>query len=228
MGSLDKDVPEFEIETLETAALSAAQRTSVAGLFEANYRQANHAYLEKSLGTLRFVSLAMHDGELVGFALGEPRTMDVPRLPRQMVGLAGLACILPALRRKGLFMELARRALLANVAPPTERLLTGGRMAHAGAFRTMSRNPNVVPKQGVAPTAWQQAVGKAIADAFGVKAFDPETFVCTGSGKPIGDPVIELEVAAEEQELFRHVDRDRGDSLLGIAWNPTAPPGWED
>ena len=59
---LDSDVPEFEIETLESAALSAAQRTQVSGLFEANYRQANHAYLEKSLGTLRFVSLAVRTG----------------------------------------------------------------------------------------------------------------------------------------------------------------------
>lgn len=225
---LDSDVRELEIETLEAAGLSAAQRTLVSGLFEANYQQANHAYLEKSLGTLRYVSLAMRDGELVGFALGEPRTMDVPRLARQMVGLAGLACILPEFRRKGLFMELARRAMLANVAPPTESLLTGGRMAHAGAFRTMSRNPTVVPKRGVAPTPWQQEVGKAIADAYGVEKFDPETFVCNGSGKPIGYPVIELEVAPEEQELFRHVNRDHGDSLLGIAWNPTAPPGWED
>ena len=153
--------------------------------------------------------------------------MDVPRLPRQMVGLAGLACISPEFRRKGLFGELARRAMLANVAPPTAPLLTGGRMAHAGAFRTMSHNPTVVPKRGIAPTAWQQEVGKAIADAYGVEMFDPETFVCTGSGKPIGYPVIELEVDPEEQELFRNVNRDRGDSLLGIAWNPTAPPGWE-
>lgn len=225
---MNNDCGGLEIETLEVDELSSAQRTLISELFEASYRQANHAYLEKSLGTLRFVSLAMRDGELAGFALGEPRMMEVPRLPRQVVGLAGLACVLPEFRRHGLFMELAKRALLANRAPQSVPLLTGGRIAHAGAFRTMSRNPTVVPKRGVAPTPWQQEIGQAVADAYGVEAFDPETFVCRGSGKPIGYPVIELEVAPEEEELFRHVNRDRGDSLLGIAWSPTAPPGWDD
>ncbi len=107
-----------------------------------------------------------------------------------------------------------------------ERMLTVGRMAHPAAFRTMSRNETVVPKPGVEPSAWHREVGQAIADVFGVEDFDPQTFVCHGSGEPIGYPRIEVEVQPEEWEVFREVDRDRGDSLLGIAWMPDAPPGW--
>ncbi len=33
-------------------------------------------------------------------------------------------------------------------------------------------------------------------------------------------------VEPEEWEVFRAVNRDRGDALLAIAWNPDAPPGW--
>lgn len=92
----------------------------------------------------------------------------------------------------------------------------------------MSRNPVVVPKPGVPITAWQREVGRAIADIYGVQRFDEETFVVEGSGAPIGYPVMEIEVEPEEWVVFEHVDRDRGDSLLGLSWRPDAPPGWDD
>jgi hypothetical protein len=100
-------------------------------------------------------------------------------------------------------------------------------MAHPGSFRTMSANPTVVPRPGIHPTPWQQAVGAAIAAAYG-SGFEPETFVCRGSGAPIGYPLIELDCTPEEWELFVPVDRSKGDSLLGISWSPDAPPGWDD
>ena len=106
------------------------------------------------------------------------------------------------------------------------RWLTCGRMAHPGAFRLMASNPTCLPRPGRTPTPWQQEVGQAVADIYGVENFDPETFVCVGSGKPIGYPVIELEAEEDEWEVFKPVDRDRGDALLGIAWTPTAPEDW--
>jgi hypothetical protein len=38
--------------------------------------------------------------------------------------------------------------------------------------------------------------------------------------------VIELEAEPSEWEMFRPVDRDRGDALLGICWHPDPPLGW--
>ena len=35
------------------------------------------------------------------------------------------------------------------------------------------------------------------------------SFACIGSGKPIGYPVIELETAEHEWEVFEHVDREK-------------------
>ncbi|MFQ5380614.1 MAG: hypothetical protein ACE5EF_03180 [Dehalococcoidia bacterium] len=90
----------------------------------------------------------------------------------------------------------------------------------------MSRNPSAVPQRGRRPTPWQQEVGKAVAEASRSPGFDPETFVVQGSGKPVGYPVMEIETTPEEWELFAAVDRDAGDSLLGIAWTPDPPPGW--
>jgi len=83
-----------------------------------------------------------------------------------------------------------------------------------------------VPRRGCRPTAWQQDVGAAIADAYGVHAFDPDTFVCHGAGVPIGYPIMEMDLRPEEWEVFGPVNRDRGDSLLGLCWWPDAPEGW--
>ena len=37
-------------------------------------------------------------------------------------------------------------------------------------------------------------IGRAIADAYRVFDFDPETFVCIGDGRPIGYPRIDFDV----------------------------------
>jgi hypothetical protein len=223
---LHRDLAPFTFKVIEADKASPEDRERAFSLFELNYRQANRAYLEKSLRTLRYLALAEHAGTTVGFALGESRVMDLPRLPRQVVNLAGICCIEPQFRRRGLFAQLEYLAFLATEMPAHSRRLTCGRMAHPAGMRGLTRIPSVVPKPGVRPTPWQQEVGQAIADAFGTQAFDPETFVCIGSGEPIGYPIIEFQVEPIEWEVFRQVNRDRGDSLLAIAWTPDAPPGW--
>jgi hypothetical protein len=220
------DVSSFDLRVIEADKASAKDLETIFSLFEMNYRQANRAYLEKSLGTLRHLALAEHEGTTVGFALGECRRMDLPRLPEQVINLAGICCVAPQFRRRGLFAGLEYRIFVGAEMPAHSRRLTCGRMAHPAGMRGLTRIPTVVPKPGVRPTPWQQEVGQAIADAFGSHAFDPETFVCIGSGEPIGYPIIEFQVEPIEWEVFKQVNRDRGDSLLAMAWTPNAPPGW--
>jgi hypothetical protein len=221
-----RDLAPFDFKVVETAKASAEDLRKVFSLFEMNYRQANRPYLEESFRTLRYLALAEHAGTTAGFALGECRLMDLPRLPAQVVNLAGICCIAPQFRRRGLFTDLEYRIFVAAEMPPHSRRLTCGRMAHPASLRGFGRHPTLVPKPGVRPTPWQQEVGRAIAAAYGNRAFNPETFVCSGSGQAIGYPVIEFEVEPWEWEVFRQVNRDRGDSLLAMAWTPDAPPGW--
>jgi hypothetical protein len=223
--------PDLQIRTVASAAIADADRAAMHALFDACYRQANHAYLDKSFAVLRHVALAWHDGALVGFALSDHRVLDLPRLPETQVTLAGMACIDRRFRRRHLFLSLEREAAFAdgNQVPRGARVLGCGRMAHPASFRGMTRNPTAVPRRGMEPTRWQQDVGSAIAAEYRVEDFDPRTFAVRGSGKPIGYPVIEMgDVRPEEWDVFRDVDRDRGDSLLGIAWIPNAPDGWDD
>ena len=216
----------FQIRTITCAAIADADRAAMHGLFDAAYRDANHAYLDKSLTRIRYAAFATEAGRPAGFALADMRVLDLPRLPGTTVVLAGMCCIDAAYRRRGLFVQLERLAAMAAGTPPAQRAMTAGRMAHPASFRLMSRNPSAVPRPGIVPTAWQKEVGIAVAEAYGAEDFDPATFVCRGSGTPIGYPVMEVDVAPAEWEVFRPVDRDRGDSLLGIAWMGEPPAGW--
>lgn len=222
------DLTDLEIRTLPAETLAGHDRERVFALFDTAYRQANHAYLEASLHKLRFMALATQGDTLAGFALSDARVLDLPRLPPTVVNLAGMCCIDPAFRRRRLFGALEASAWQASAITPAPdaRFIMCGRMAHPASFRLMSQNPSAVPKLGVPITPWQQEVGTAIASAYGVPGFDPETFVCFGSGEPIGYPDMEMQLEEHEWEVFRPVNRDRGDSLLGMAWHPDAPEGW--
>ena len=215
----------FAFDVVLTPRLAAAELDRVKALFRASYRTPDDTYLEQALARLHYIAIAMHGDVLAGFAVGETRRMDLPRLPQQLVAMAGICCIDFRFRRLGLFRELEVRAFRAAEAPANERVLSCGRVTHPASFRTMTWNPTHVPARGVIPTPWQQEVGTAIAHAYGVACFDPETFVCLGTGTPMG-PIIDVDVTPEEWEVFARVDASRGDCLLGLIWTPDAPDGW--
>lgn len=222
-----RDFTGFTFTVQEAATLTPEERARCHALFALAYKQANAAYLDKSLGKLKYVAMAMHSDTPAGFACGESRIIDLPRLPGQLVTLAGICCIDPQFRRRGLFGRLEQLALAQGLPADaaTQRMLRCGRMAHPASMRIMQLAPGVVPKRGAPPTQWQREVGAAIAAAYG-SDFDPETFVCRGTGVPIGYPDMEIEASPEEWELFAPVNRDRGDSLLGLSWSPAPPDGW--
>jgi hypothetical protein len=225
-GMNTRDFSPFGFRVVETDKASGQDLETVFALFEMNVRQGNRAHVEKSLRVLRYLALAEHQGTPAGFAIGECRVMDLPRLPAQAVNLAGICCVDPQFRRRGLFAYLEALALGAAGVWDSSRRLSCGRFVHPAALRVMTLSPARVPLPGVRPTAWQQEVGQAIAQAYGVQAFDPETFVCVGAGEPNGYPRIEVQVEPHEWEVFRPVNLDRGDALLAMVWTPDAPPKW--
>jgi len=223
----ERHLPRFAFRTVPTDSLTTADRQLLSDLFDASFRHANQSHLEKLLGQLRSVSVALHGQKPAGFTVSDVRIMDLPRLPEQIVMLGGLTCVAPEFQRRGLMIELARRNFIETTPRWSERALFCVRYGHPAAFRAIvARSESGVPRRGVRPIPWQQEVGRVIADAYGVESFDPEAFVCKGAGTPIGRPIIDFDVDPEDWEVFRHVDRDRGDSLLGIVWMPDAPPGW--
>ena len=221
------DLSEVDIRVLRTNTLSDGQFSNVLRLFDTSYRQANHAYLKRSLDKLPYIALAMHKDALAGFAIGDTVLAKLPRLSdSQAVALAGISCIAPEFRRRGLFFELEKAACFeSGILIPGLRFLQCGRMAHPVSFRVMRKDPSVIPKLGVPLSEWHKEIGLRVADIYGV-SINPDTFVVIGDGKPIGFPILEYEVTDEEWRLFDSVDRNRGDSLLAMSWTPDAPEGW--
>jgi hypothetical protein len=217
----------FDIRVRRTDAIADDELTIVHQLFDIAYNQANHSYLDKSFRTLKYVALATRGKTPVGFAMGETIKTTLPRLAdHQIVVLGGICCIAPEYRRQGLFGHLEGLAMReSGLLKPGVRTLGCGRMAHPASFHNMTRNPTVVPKYGIPISDWHKEIGLCVADIYGA-TLDPDTFVVIGSGSPIGYPKMDIDVPEEEWRLFKAVNRDRGDSLLGIAWTPDAPEGW--
>src|SRR5512136_1243822 len=106
-----RDFSSFDFRVIEADKASSEDLETVFALFEMNVRRGNRAHVEKSLRVLRYLALAEHKGTPAGFAIGECRVMDLPRLPTQAVNLAGICCVAPQFRRRGLFTALEGLAL---------------------------------------------------------------------------------------------------------------------
>ncbi|MEM1146579.1 MAG: hypothetical protein AAGH49_02240 [Pseudomonadota bacterium] len=219
---------QIQIEVRETRALSSSDKNEIIALFDANYDQADPAYIDKSISTLKHIALAFSTSQLVGFGFGETRIMPLPRLSEtEVVALAGMSCVDPNVRQRGLFSQMALEVLSHAGNIPSDRpYLFCGRMAHAISYRTIARmSPACVPAAGQALTPWHQEVLLAAAEAFDVHV-DQTTGIVKGSGRPVGYPKLSFQPSPDEEVLFRNVDRTNGDSLLAVAWLPAAPVGW--
>jgi len=227
MSEDESPVPDLEMRVVKTADLGNDDRERVHRLFDLAYRQANHAYLEKSFSRLKTIALATKKEDLVGFGVAETIQTHLPRLEHpQIVMLAGICCVDPGYRRVGLFKRLEILAGGASgLLEPGKRVLMCGRMAHPVSFRTMRGFPSVIPKVGVPLSDWHKEVGLRVSELYG-SMLDPETFVVIGEGTPIGYPNLACEVSDQEWLPFQSVNRDRGDALLGLFWAPDAPEGW--
>ncbi len=171
--------------------------------------------------------MADYKGELVGFGVADAVETKLPRMAEsQIVLLGGICCVASEFRRLGLFTELEKMSIEASdMMRPAPQYLVCGRMAHPASFRVISQTPAVIPKSGVRLSKWQQEIGLKVAELYGVK-INPGTLVVIGDGAPCGYPKVKSEVSEEEWLPFKAVNRDRGDSLLGITWLLNIPDGW--
>ncbi len=217
----------IDFRVIPVKSLTSNDLYQMRQLFDDSYSQANYSYLEKSFARFRYISFANLRDELIGFAMADSIETNLPGLPEpQIVVLAGICCVATDYRRLGLFVDLEFMAASASrQIKPNDRLLVCGRMAHPASFRTINQFPATIPKYGVPLSEWQKEIGLKVAGLYGVD-IDPETLVVIGDGSPCGYPKVISEVSDEEWLLFKAVNRERGDSLLGITWFPEAPPGW--
>jgi hypothetical protein len=218
---------QLDFRTKTTSELNSIELEGIHTLFEHTYREADHRYLDASLSNLRNIALALEEEKVVGYSMSDSRRVAIPRIrQKQLIALGGIGCIDDHYRRLGLFSQLANLGgALDGDVHKGERILACGRMAHPASFRTLRRSPTVIPRHDLPLSDWHLEVGAALAELYGA-VLKPKSLVVQGSGKPIGHPNIEIQVSDKELLPFEQVNRDEGDSFLGIAWFPDAPPGW--
>lgn len=219
---------EIKLTAQKSKELTADQIAQIDALFDQTYEAANFDYLHASFDVLRWTSLAFDGDTLAGFTLGDGVTGKVPRVAgEQKIALAGIGCIDADYRRQGLFQRLAMESMMASGEVSfAGSTLFCGRMAHAITYRTAKNTAaGVVPSAGLLVSDWHSEVLQYIAGLYKVKV-DPASGVVQGKGEPIGYPRLSYGASDSEKELFAHVNRDKGDSLLTVGWMPEAPPDW--
>lgn len=214
-----------DLKTVVTNEITGQISAQIHAVFDRTYRDADHNRLDASIDSLGTVALGYRADQLVGFALGGSAVADLPE--RTLVLLAGLCCVAPEHRRQGIAGRLENLALSRPTSSErAPRVLSAGRMAHPGSYRQMGVRPDAVPRPGVRPSTRQREVGSMVASLYGAADFDDEHFVCIGDGRGVGTPLVDVSARPEELELFRHVDRARGDTLLALSWVSRPPAEW--
>jgi GNAT superfamily N-acetyltransferase len=229
----DRDTPDLDVSIVRAGSITPEEHAAVFEVFDASYRDANHEYLQRSIDRIGLLSLATHEGRGVGYSISHTRWMDLSGFAKpQLVQLHWMRAVLPEFRHRGVNRATNRAVMgamkqeLKAIGRPRTRQLSCGRYGHAAGAGGRT-DPSAVPTLGETPTAWQQAVGLAVAEAYG-STLDPETFVCIGPGTPIGYPNEAFPPTEAERDAYALVDRDRGDNLLVINWIPDGPPRWND
>lgn len=226
----------IEISACRPGELSCGDRSALFDVFDATYESADHGYLEEQLESFDSVGLAKLEGRVVGFSICDTRQLDLPVIGVQVCLREGLSCVLPDVRRGGVMLAMAFTASQRSVFTSgyvgfsllTQRLATPASLN--GVMPGLQRLAWPTADDPFAlydhPTSTQIAVARAIAVDLGSADYDPTAGICVGSGRPIGTPLVEPEVAPDIAARFDPVDRDRGDSLLFVSWVVPPPQLW--
>lgn len=218
----------IEVTTQSVHDLTHEQIDQILALFDAAYADADHSYFLSSFEVMEWISLATNGQILAGFAIGDAKLVNLPRLDDPCpVAVHGISCIDANFRRLGLFSRLEKAVVAASGAlPPGSRRLHCGRTAHPATYRFL-QNIGVggLPDPDRPLSPWHREVVDAVAALYGATVY-PGTCIVIGKGKPVGFPRVDVQASDSELSLFENVDRDRGDSLLAMSWSPAAPEGW--
>jgi hypothetical protein len=217
-----------EVTTQSVHDLSEEQTAQILALFDAAYAEADHSYLFSSFEVMGWIALATNGPVLAGFAIGDAKVVKLPRIEGHCpVATYGIGCIDENFRRLGLFTRLEKAVVGASgTLQAGGPCLHCGRVAHPATYQFFKNiGVGCLPDPDRALLPWHAEMIEAIAALYGSAVY-PGTCVVVGKGKPIGFPRINVEATEAQLNLFKDVDRNRGDALLAMSWSPKAPAGW--
>jgi len=214
--------------------LTDSEWDAVRGCFASAFRNADVAYLDRRFSVLSTIGLAWRDDRLLGFSAVGMREADLPFVGHHSFLDCGLTCVDPHVQEGGISnavgtiamqhtpYELPNEFSLLNFATPVM-------LRAAFRFGTAAWPGNGIDEVVAAmatPTRTQRAVGQAIADLSGADSYDADHWVMR-AGQSFGESGVEAhDLEPGYEELFRHVDPAKGDTLLAMFWWNDPPPEW--
>jgi hypothetical protein len=216
------------------ADLTDHEWAAIRDCFASAFRGADGGHLDRRFAVLSTIGLDWRDGRLLGFSAVGMREADLPFVGHRSFLDCGLTCVDPGAQEAGISnavgtiamqhtpFDLPNEFALLNFATPVM-------LRAAFRFGTAAWPGTDIEQVAAAmanPTRAQRAVGQAIADLFGAKSYDAEHWVMRAV-QPFGESGTDPhDLEPGYGELFRHVDRAAGDTLLGMFWWNDPPPAW--
>jgi hypothetical protein len=223
-----------EISVRPCADLSSDERAEIHDVFAEAYRDADHGWLDRRLDGLGSVGVGWRDGRIAGFvASSAAQKIELPLIGEQRVTDGGVTCIRPNAQGTGLANAIGQEMIRTRPGGDPDIVVnhyatpvTLRAMFHIGRYQWPGNNIHEAAATLATPTHSQRLVGAALAQRGGAIDYDADHWVLRG-GQPAGESVTDpVDLEAEYDQLFRHIDRSRGDTLLGVFWITQPPPQW--
>ncbi len=209
-----------EVESRDCTAVSDAELEAMADLCAEGPNPFTVGFLSKQTELWVLLTEAREGGRLRGFVFS-----TLERIGGTPVVILGAGSVTRISRRSTVLSALVAEQLhRAVMAFPDEDVLMGVRMNDPSAFDVFKVLSNVIPRPGHNANGEERAWGRRLAKRYriGNSVYDPRDFVATGDG---GQPAVfdyesprPEKIAPELHALFGNVQRDRGDSLVAVAW----------
>lgn len=210
----------LEVETKDCIALSDADISEMADICTDGPLPFEVGELSKQTEEWVLCCQAMDDGRLKGFAY-----YTLERIGGTPAIIVGVGAVARSSRRdtvlRGMITDLMHRAVMAF---PDEDVVVGLRMQTPDGFELLQDFHDIVPRPDHKASGEERAWGRRFAKRFGVSPLRYEDRKFTAKGKKDRPCAFDFEssnpeaISDELRELFKDVDVDNGDVLIGFGW----------
>lgn len=209
-----------EVESRDCTAVSDAELEAMADLCAEGPNPFTVGFLSKQTELWVLLTEAREGSRLRGFVFS-----TLERIGGTPVVILGAGSVARTSRRSTVLAALIAEQLhRAVMAFPDEDVLMGIRMNDPATFEAFKVLSGAIPRPGHHANGEERAWGRRLAKRYriGNSVYDPRTFVAAGDGGQPG--VLDYESARPERidpelvALLSDVRRERGDSLVAVAW----------
>ncbi len=209
-----------EVESRDCTAVTDGELESMAELCADTQNPFTVGFLSKQTEIWVLLTEALEGNRLRGFVFS-----TLERIGGTPVVILGAGSVARTSRRSTVLQALVAEQLhRAVMAFPDEDVLMGVRINDPSTFEVFKVLSKVIPQPGHSANGEERAWGRRLAKRYriGNSLYDARSFVATGDGGQAA--VLDYETMRPEridpalEGLLKPLQRDRGDSLVTVAW----------